>query len=238
MTDGNANDRSYSTSASSGAAPSGSSSQPFEPYVAEPRGDDRAQRRGAWLTIFGALSLVVGVLGTCMQGIGAGMSLASDKLMKLGGMDVTPAPKVIQVIGGTQAVILMVLGIVLTLGSILLMMRRPLGATLVRFWAFARLVMVIAGLGAGVFTLKDQAAWQVTLNSEMRESLRKNGLKEEQLPPIPDREKIEAQSLWMLAGASVAFAVWPFVMAIVLTNRANREDIASWGGGSSRETVS
>ena len=196
---------------------------PFEPYA-----DDRAARRSSWPMIFGVISLVVGVLGTCVQGFGAAMSIASDKLMKMGGMDITPAPKSVQYIGGAQSVILVLLGIVLIVGSTLLILRRPLGATLVRFWAFARLVMVVLGLGAAVLTLKDQVAWQVTMNGEIRESLRKNGVKEEQLPPIQDSDAIGRQALWGVAGASVAFAVWPFVMAIVLTNRRNREDIASW----------
>jgi hypothetical protein len=202
---------------------------PFEPYA-----DDRAARRSSWPMIFGVISLVVGVLGTCVQGFGAAMSMASDKLMKMGGMDVSPAPKSVQYLGGAQAVILMLLGIVLIVGATLLILRRPLGAKLVRIWAFSRLVMVVLGLGAAVLTLKDQVSWQVTMNGEIRESLRKRGVKDEQLPPIQDADAIGKQALWGLVGASVAFAVWPFVMAIVLTNRRNCEDIASWGSAQQR----
>lgn len=202
---------------------------PFEPYL-----DDTAARRSSWPMIFGVISLVVGVLGTCMQAFGAVMATASDSLMKMGGMEISPAPKSVQYIGGAQSIVLALLGVLLVVGSTQLILRKPLGATLVRFWAFARLVMVVLGLGSGILIMNDQVAWQVAMNGEIRESMRKGGMKEEQLPPIQDADAIRGQALWGLVGASVAFSVWPFVMAIVLTNARNREDIASWGrrGGS------
>ncbi len=196
---------------------------PYEPYP-----DDLAARRATWPTAFGVISLVVGVLGTCMQGAGVGMSLASDKIMGLAGMAVSPAPRVVQIVGGTQAAVLMLLGVMLIIGSWLLIMRKPLGARLVKWWAISRLVMVVIGLGALVFTLRAQVEWQVTMSSEIRDSLRGKGIKEADLPPIADRAAIEKQAMWGVGIASVAFSVWPFVMAIVLTGRKGREDIASW----------
>lgn len=210
-----------SLSSSSSAA-----SQPFEPYI-----DDRAQRRSTWPTIFGAISLVLGVCGFCMQGLFTVSGLFSDRLMKMGGMEVSPPPKIFQLVAGVQGVILVILGVILIFGSAQLMMRRPLGATLVKFWVFARLVMVLAGLVAGVYLMKAQTDWQIAMTGEIRDSMRERGMKEADLPPVPDRESIERQSLWALVGFSVAYAVWPFVMAIVLTNRSVRDDIASWKAG-------
>ena len=201
---------------------------PFAPYPPT-AGDDRAERPSRWLPVFGTISVVVGVLGTCMQGAGAGMAIASDRLLKLGGMDVSPAPKVVQYVGGVQAAVLMVLGITLAVGAIMMLRRNPLGAKLVLFWAVARLTMVVIGLGAALVTLNAQVDWQVTMSSEIRESLRKNPeIREDQLPPIADRAAIEKQAIWGLAGASLAFAIWPFVMSIVMTRENVRRDVASW----------
>lgn len=204
--------------------PTEPSSDPFAPYP-----DDLAARRSRWPIVFGSISLVYAVLGTCVQGIGAGMSVASDKIMKMSGMEVSPAPKVVQIVGGVQAGVLVILGIVLITGSAMTLLRKPLGVTLMRFWAFARLVMVIVGLVAGIVTLKPQVEWQITMTSEMRESMRNKGIKEEQLPPIPEREATEQRALWAIAGASLAFAIWPFVIAIALSRANVRADQAAWG---------
>jgi hypothetical protein len=70
------------------------------------------------------------------------------------------------------------------------------------------------------------------MTSEMRESLRNKGIKEEQLPPIPEREATEQRALWAIAGASLAFAIWPFVIAIALSRANVRADQAAWGQSS------
>jgi len=207
--------------------PTEPTADPFAPYP-----DDLAARRSRWSIVFGSISLVYGVLGTCLQGAGAGMSVASDKIMKMSGMEVSPAPTVVQVVGGVQAGVLVILGIVLITGSAMTLLRKPLGVTLMRFWAYARLVMVIVGLVAGIVTLKPQVEWQITMTSEMRESLRNKGIKEEQLPPIPEREATEQRALWAIAGASLAFAIWPFVIAIALSRANVRADQAAWGQSS------
>lgn len=200
---------------------------PTSPFEAYP--DDRAARQARWPVVFGVLSLVVGVFGFCMQGFGALFTGFNQSFMKMGGMEVSPPPDVVRNLGLAQAGILAVLGIVLVVGSSLLLLRKPLGALLVKIWAISRLIMVVAGLVAGVMTLKQYVEWQITMTSEIRESLRKNPqVKESQLPPIPEREDAEKKALWGILGASLAFSVWPFVMAIVMTRPNVRADIEAW----------
>ena len=200
---------------------------PTSPFEAYP--DDRAARQARWPFVFGGVSLALGVFGFCMQGLGAAFAGFTDSLMKMGGMEVSPPPDVVRVVGITQAVILCALGIVLIAGSALLMNRNPLGATLVRVWVVLRLLMVVAGLVAGIVTIKPNVEWQITMTAEMRESLRKQpGFNEKNLPPIPERADAEQKALWSLLGASVAFSVWPFVMAIVMTRPNVRADIDAW----------
>ncbi len=197
-----------------------------DPFAAYP--DDLAARRSRWPVVFGAISLVIAVCGFCVQGFGALGAVFNQQMMAMAGLEVSPPPRIVQVVGGVQAAILATLGIVLVIGSVQLMRRRPAGARLVLAWAVARLVMVVVGLGLAVLTLKPQVEWQVTMTGEIRESLRAKGMKEEQLPPLQDAAAIERQSIWMLAGASGAFAIWPFTMALVLTGRRSRAEIAQW----------
>ncbi|MFM1824212.1 MAG: hypothetical protein RI967_2478 [Planctomycetota bacterium] len=197
-----------------------------DPFAAYP--DDLAARRSRWPIVFGAISLVIAVCGFCVQGFGALGAVFNQQMMAMAGLEVSPPPRIVQVVGGAQAAVLAILGIVLVIGSVQLMRRRPAGARLVLAWAVARLVMVVVGLGLAVLTLKPQVEWQVTMTGEIRDSLRAKGMKEEQLPPLQDAAAIERQSIVMLAIASGAFAIWPFTMALVLTGRRSRAEIAQW----------
>jgi hypothetical protein len=200
---------------------------PTSPFEAYP--DDRAARQQRWPVVFGILSLVVGVFGFCMQGAGLVYVGFNQSIMKTAGMEVSPPPEVVRNLGLAQAGILAALGIVLVVGSSMLLLRKPLGALLVKIWAISRLVMVVAGLIAGVMTLKQNVEWQITMTAEIRESLRKNPqIKESQLPPIPEREEAERKALWGIVLASVGFSIWPFVMAIVLTRANVRADVEAW----------
>ena len=200
---------------------------PTSPFEAYP--DDRAARQARWPIVFGSVSLAVGVFGFCMQGAGAAFTGFSQSFMKMGGMEVSPPPEVVRILGITQAIVLCALGIVLIAGSALLLSRKPLGATLVRVWVVLRLLMVVAGLIAGVLTIKPNVEWQITMTAEIRESLRKNpNVKEKDLPPIPERDAAEKKALWSILGVSLAFSAWPFAMAFVLSRPNVRADIEAW----------
>lgn len=206
--------------------PKPSSAPPTSPFEAYP--DDRAVRVSRWPFMFGAISLVLGVFGFCMQGVGALYTLSPGTIMKMAGMDVSAPPDSMRTLVVAQAVILCSLGVLLIAGAALLMKRNPLGPKLVMAWAVARLVMVVAGLVLGVLFMKPQAAYAVTLTAEIRDSLRKQGIKEDKLPPLASQEEAESALLRNLAIASIAFSIWPFVMAIVLTRPHVKADVEAW----------
>ncbi|MFZ9880261.1 MAG: hypothetical protein ACO3QC_02530 [Phycisphaerales bacterium] len=207
--------------AQSAAAPM---QDPYAPYP-----DDRAERRRTWPLVFGMVSLVVGIFGTIMQGFGLVLMLKPGLLMSLAGLDgISPAPREIMIAGSVQAGLLVVLGVILTAGAVMLVLRKPLGATLIRIWAVARLVMVLAGLVLGVQLLQPQVSWQVDMNGEIREALRKRGAAESDMPPIATREEVERQAVRGLVMASFAFASWPFAMAFVLSRKFVKDDIEAW----------
>jgi hypothetical protein len=213
------------------STPSGDSlppipNDPFTPYV-----DDRAERISRWRIVFGSISLVVAVFGFCTQGALLSSLFANAWMMKRMGIDAPPPPDILVWTGGVQAIILVLLGILLTAGSAMLLARKPLGAKFVLAWAVSRLVMVFVGAAVAVVTIKPQAEWAVELTASMRESFRAQGFKEEQLPPLIDQAKAESDGIRNIAIFSVAFATWPFVMAIVLTRPKVKEDIARWGRG-------
>jgi hypothetical protein len=200
-------------------------SQP-DPFAAYP--DEGGRRRSNWPLIFGGISLVVGVFGLCMQSLMLFSVFFNSVMMGAMGMETTPPPEVVKWAAGVQSIIMLPLGIVLIAGSAMLMLRKPLGAKLVRIWAVGRLAMVVIGLVVGIAIMRPQAQWSVTLTAEMRDELRKKGMKEEQLPPLLDEEKAMSDGIRNVAIFSIAFAIWPFAMAWVLSRPNSKADIESW----------
>ena len=209
--------------------PGSKGSPPTSPFEAYP--DGPVPEYQSWPMIFGGISLAIGVFGLCMQGMMGVSVFANEWMMGNMGMRTSPPPEVMKWSAGIQAAIMVPLGIVLIAGASMMLVRRPLGAKLVLWWAVARLIMVVVGLVLGVYTIKPQAEWSVTLVAEMRDSLRANGMKEEQLPPLIDQAKAESDGVRNIAIFSLAFAVWPAAMILLLTREKAKRDIASWSVG-------
>ena len=160
-----------------------------------------------------------------------------DKMLGMAGMEVSPPPAIIAWTGGIQAALNSVLGVVLIMGAWMLITRQPKGVRLVRMWVIARLVTVCIGFAAGVLTINANVEWQVTLQGEIRESLRKMPqMKEEQLPPLVDQESARKQAIWTIGGMTAAFAVWPLVMGYVLSRGRVKNDVAAWEAARSART--
>jgi len=207
------------------------SAPPTSPFEAYP--DGPVPEYQSWPLIFGGISLAIGVFGLCMQGMMGVSVFANEWMMGKMGMQTSPPPEILKWSAGAQALVMVPLGIMLIAGATMLLLRKPLGARLVLWWAVARLFMVVVGLGVGVLTIKPQAEWSVTLVAEMRDSLRKQGMKEEQLPPLIDQAKAESDGIRNIAIFSLAFAVWPAAMILLLTREKAKRDIASWAAPAS-----
>jgi len=209
-------------------APPPSPSDPYAPYPAGDGSSDLAMRQSRWRVIFPAISIVIGVFGMCFQAAVAVQVTFWDAIIARSGITLTPPPDVIRWTTTAQVALIVPLGIVLIAGSAMLFLRKPLGARLVMVWVVGRLLLVIAGLVAAAVTIKPQAEWGLTLAAEMRDEMRKRGIAEDQLPKLPDAERAQADGIRNISIVSVATATWPFVMAIVLTRRHVRAEIASW----------
>lgn len=195
----------------------------FQPYP-----DDLAERRSRWPVVFGAISLVVGVFGTCMQGGLAISIFGGDLMTRMSGLALPAPPQTVRTVGAITAAATVLLGIVLVVGAGLLLARRSIGARLVLAWAVLRLVVVVVSIATGILFLRPQVDWSMELVSSIRDQLREKGVKEEQLPPLEDRAAVETKSVRSIAIAALAFSLWPFTMAIVLTRPHVRNDLEAW----------
>lgn len=198
-----------------------------DPYAPYP--DDRAARQARWRTVFPVISIALGVIGSCVQLGMAGQVVFWDWATEQAGMGGLPSPpEAAQTVAMVQAVSIVVLGTMLVVGSAMLLLRNPLGRTLVLAWSVVRLLVVVGSLAVGLAMIDAQVSWGVELDAAVREARIAKGMKESDLPPVPTREEIEASVLRLLVGITVATATWPFVMAIVLTRRHVREEVEGW----------
>lgn len=199
---------------------------PADPYAPYP--DDREARRARWRTVFPVISIALGVIGSCVQLGMAGQIVFWDWAVQQAEMDLPSPPDAARTVAMVQAVALVVLGAMLVAGSAMLLLRKPLGRTLVLAWSVCRLLVVVGGLAVGLATMEAQVSWGVELDAARREVWIAQGAKASDLPPVPTREEIEASSIRLLAVITVATSTWPFVMAIVLTRRHVREEVEGW----------
>jgi hypothetical protein len=214
-------------------APDGMSpSSDREARWVDPAEDDRIARRARWRIVFGTLSLVVGVLGFCVQGSGSVMVAFGDVFWKMGGLEVPPPPPVVTWGTMLQFAVLAVLGVMLIVGSAMILRKNPKGRSVLLAWVVGRLVMVVVSIAFAVVTIKPQVDWQIEIVSAIREGRRQQpNVTPENLSPIPDRAAAEAQAIRTVAIFSLFFATWPFVMAIVLTRPHVKEEVESWRSG-------
>lgn len=195
----------------------------------EPGDSDRQERRARWRIVFCSLSLVVAVMGVLMQGIGAGMVLFGHRIWAATGFTLPEPPPIVAWTAIGQFVVLALLGVLLLVGSAMLLRRNPTGRKLVLGWVVARLVMAFVGIGIGVATIKPQVDWQIEIVAAVRESMRSQpGAREDQLPPIPERGQAEGAAMRSLGVATLFFVTWPFVMGIVLTRPFVKDEVEGW----------
>ncbi|MFO0829013.1 MAG: hypothetical protein U0572_12810 [Phycisphaerales bacterium] len=197
---------------------------------ADPSGEanQSGERHGPrWRVIVGVLGLVYGVCGTLMWLLATVSSLFWKQFMAMAGMGNLEMPAPLFWNGIVSSFILLVLGLMLALGSGLLIARRPRGATLMRTWAALRILMVVVGLVAGFLTMPMQVDFQMTIVEAQRDMLRQRNVPEDQWPKA-DRAKAEAWIRYSMGGMAVLFAAFPLFVGLVLTSRAKKDEIESW----------
>lgn len=197
------------------------------PPLAGPDGAESA-RGFRWHLIVGGLGLVYGVAGILMHGLTIVGLLLWKPLMGMAGLGEVSMPQALYLHGLFQSGLLLLLGVVLVIGSSLLLLRRPRGAALLRFWAGTRLLMVVVGVVLGIVFMRPQIDFQVDMAERQRDLIAERG-GDPSAVPVPNRDSMERQVRWTTAGMSIVLAAFPLFVGIVLTSRRKRDEIAEWG---------
>ena len=205
-----------------------SSDQPINPPVSPDHiaaGPETAPTR--WHIVVGVLGLVYGAAGVLLHLGSIVMSFFSKQFFKMAGLGEIETPRMMVITALIQSSILLVLGGFLIVGSAMILARRPLGATLLRFWAGARIAMVVVGIGLGILTLKPQLEFQSQIIEAQKELVRDRGGDPSKIPS-PDPKSQEMQARIMMAVFSVVLVAFPLFVGILLTSRRKKAEIEAW----------
>lgn len=185
---------------------------------------DRGPR---WHVLVGALGLVYAVGGVLMHLAFLGSVVFWRTMMSMAGLGDVEMPRVLMLSGIAQSAALLVLGVVLGIGSALVLARRPRGASIMRFWAGARLVMILVGLVVGVLLTRPQIDFQLGLAERQRDLVLERG-GDPALVPVPERAQLERQVRWTTGGMALLLAAFPIFVGVLLTSRRKRDEIDAW----------
>jgi hypothetical protein len=187
----------------------------------------QAESGPRWHVVVGTLGLVYALGGILMHLFFLASVFFWKAMMSMAGLGDIEMPRVLVLSGLFQSAILLVLGVVLGIGSALVLARRPRGAALLRFWAGARLVMVLLSLVVGVVLTRPQVDFQLEMAERQRDLILERG-GDPALVPVPERAQLERQVRWTTGGMALVVAAFPLFVGVLLTSRRKREEIEAW----------
>ncbi len=202
---------------------------PTDPYVHTAEFGEVSSARSRWPIVLGSLCLAYGVIGMCVQGGSILFANFGGSLLKAQGVDIEMPPEMVLAMN-VQGAVLVPLGVILSLGGVLLLMRRRVGAKLVLVWAAARVCMAVAGLIWGMMTVDATVDYSRGILESMARSSNPEMAKavQSELDKF-DAVKARSDGIRNLVLATLGFSILPCVVGFMLTSTKRRAEVAAWG---------
>ena len=178
-----------------------------------------------WPKVIGIISLVYAILGGgCMLASGLIAPFFMENLMKMGGMEVSMSAT-LKWISVISAGVIVLNGLLLLVGSIKLIQRKPSGVSLIKKWAVIRLVLLVGQLGVAFYTMPDQITFQRDMLDAQNAQLKKAG----QPMVVKTDDDLQRQVLWQTGGGIGYLALFPLFNGLYLSRRKIETEVQSWG---------
>jgi hypothetical protein len=181
-----------------------------------------------WPLIVGVIGLVYGILGSCMYSFGGVWLFIGPSFMAsfMGMSDFPAMPNVWFLLFSSVAAV--ILGIMLIVGSVQLLRRRPSAGKTLLAWVVGRMILVVIGLVGGFVTLPSQIEYAERMDAAVREMVESRQAGASASMPPFDRARQEQIGRWSLIGMNVLVVAFPLFVGILLTNPKKRAEIESW----------
>lgn len=190
---------------------------PVSPVVAE----------SSWAAGLGVVCLVYALLGILVNAVGLAFLAFNAQGAGL--------PEMVTAVQFGSGALAILLGVVLLLGAIAMMRRRRLGATLVRVWAVARILLLLAMAVFGYLTLPQQVDAQLRIIEEAQSeaapsggSGRRGSVQVTAGGGGLSREALMRWSRLGLVASVLVLGAFPVTAGWMLSDRSRRQEIETW----------
>lgn len=181
----------------------------------------------AWATGLGVVCLVYALLGILVNAVGLAFLAFNAQ-----GAGLPEMVTAVQLGSGAVAILL---GVVLLIGGIVLMRRRRLGATLVRVWVVARILVLLGAAAFGYVTLPQQVDSQLRMIENAQQQAPSGGSGRRGSVQVSvgggsglSRESLMRWSQLGLVASVLAIGAFPVIAGWMLSDRGRRAEMETW----------
>ncbi len=200
---------------------------PAPPLDADDYDDYPEPPRTRWPKVIGIISLIYAICGMlCQTTFALWLLFLMPMIMGMMQADEVTVPLVLKLIGIPQALLLLVLGIVLLLGSVKLLRRNRSGVGMLKQWAMWRVVLLVIGAGASIATLPAQIDMQTQMLEAQKEAAEDAG---RPFPAaIPDYDTAWRRGVIGLGVFSGILAAYPVFLSFYLSRSKISDEVEQW----------
>lgn len=206
------------------------SQAPFPPIVPSPVTDDA--RDAVWPGWIGGLSIAFAgltLLGACC---GSASLLSTSLLGGMAGVEFPSPPRVLVLMALAGGVIGVVMAVVLMIGGLGTVRRRPSGPRLLVRYAVISLALSLAQLPLALASVRPGAEWGSAMMHAQLDAMEKNGTQ------VTDAQRAEADrqaepgafNYFMTIGGTLFGCTYPVVLLVFLRRPRVRAQWQSWAG--------
>jgi hypothetical protein len=193
--------------------------------------DDLAAHQATWPTVVGIISIVYAVFGFFANGCGAILLHFSGATLALAGIDAgdIQRPRGLLIVETALATLGLLLAILLGVGAIALIRRRPSALQLLRIWTVGSIMATLIGIGVGFASVESNVEWQLAIQDAYADKVRRDGGDPSAYPQLNyDAEDMRKASIRNLAMLGALPILYPAIVGFLITSRARVEQAAAW----------
>lgn len=193
-----------------------------EPEVLSPPTEqgDMPEQESTWPKTIGIISLIYAIGGLlCQTSLGL-MPFAISKFM---GSQVN-VPTAMKISVSAMAVVVLVIGIFMLVGSIRLLQRKRSGLSLLKTWSVFRLAMVLVALVVSILIAPAQIEFERSMLKFQNEKRREVGKE----PVKIDDQKLQAKVMREAVIGAGVFSIYPLFLGFYLSRKKITEEVNTW----------
>lgn len=213
---------------------SGNSFDAASPPTVELPPDDLAGHQASWPTVVGIISIIYAAFGFLANGCGTAFVYIGNLTLSLVGLDAADfqVPTWLKVATTTMGVFGMTLAILLLMGAIGLLRRKPSSVRLLRTWVVLAIVSTVVNIGIGFAAIGPNIEIQKSIQEAVLDKVKEDG-GDPDAPQFADLQKddeaMRREAIRNLAifGGGLPM-IYPLIVGFLLTGKRRSAQVEQW----------